>query len=316
MTTATAAPTDRRRRMLRRMAMACLVLVVLVVALSAFMRHRGAGLGCEDWPACYGQGSRDTRAGEAVVPGDDVAMARRAHRVIATLALVLAVAMAIGSIAVRPVLRREGLLAIGLLALGLGLAVLGVATPGSRMPAVTLGNLLGGFAMLALCARMASVAGAAPDRRCDPVLARTAGLVAILLVLQVALGALVSATHAGLACRSIAECFELAGSGGWDPAAFDPWRIPEPGTAGTARAAASVQLAHRAGAIITAAAVLALGLLAWLRHERLKAVALGGLLFAALALGAVIGDGGLPLPAVLLHNLAAAGLLAVALRFH
>ncbi len=298
------------------MAQACLVLVVLIVVLSAFMRHRGAGLGCEGWPDCYAQGLGEARAGEAAAVGDDVALARLVHRMAASLALVLVVAMALGSFATRPVLRREGGLAIGLLILALGLAALGVATPGSRVPAVTLGNLLGGFAMLALCARMIMVAGAAPGRRRDATLARVAGLVAMLLVLQAALGALVSATHAGLACRAMAECLELAGSGGWGLAAFDPWRVPEPGTADAARAAASVQLAHRVGGLATATAVLVLGLLAWRGQERRSALALAGLLLGVVALGIVIGDGALPLPAVLLHNLAAAGLLAVALRLH
>lgn len=310
--TAAIAATDRRRLVLRRLAQVCLVLLVLVVVLSAFMRHRGTGLGCENWPACYGQDLRDAQAGKAVPVYDDVALARRAHRLVATGVLVLVIAMVLGSIAMRPVLRREGVLAAGLFILVLGLAALGVATPGSRVPAVTLGNLLGGFAMVALCARLARVAGEAPGRPRDVVLARSAGFAGILLVGQIALGALVSAAHAGLDCRAIAECLEQAG-GAWNLAAFDPWRVSEPG-AGDPSAGAAIQLAHRVGAVLAAVAVLVLGLLAWDRDERRSALALAGLLLAVLALGIVIGDGSLPLPAVLLHNLAAAGLLATVLR--
>ena len=38
--------------------------------------------------------------------------------------------------------------------LALALATLGIATPGARLPAVAMGNLLGGFVMLALCWRL------------------------------------------------------------------------------------------------------------------------------------------------------------------
>ena len=53
-----------------------------------------------------------------------------------------------------------GVLVAALLVLALGLAGLGIVTPGSRLPAVAMGNLLGGFAMLAICARLAAVLGA------------------------------------------------------------------------------------------------------------------------------------------------------------
>jgi cytochrome c oxidase assembly protein subunit 15 len=314
MITATAA-TDHRRKILRRMAQSCLLLVVLIVVLSAFVRHRGVGLGCEDWPVCYGQDLRLTQAGETVAVGDDVALARQAHRAVASMTLILVIAMALVSFTTRPALRREGGLALSLLALALGLAALGVVTPGSRIPAVTLGNLLGGFAMLALCARMITVTGE-PDRPRDIALARMASLVAILLILQIALGALVSATHAGLSCRSLAECMELTASGGWSFAGLDPWRVALPGSTDVASglAGAPVQLAHRVGGLVAAAAVLTLGLLAWRRGRRRSALGLAGLLLGVAVLGAFIGDGNLPLPAVLLHNLGAASLLAMVLR--
>lgn len=310
MSTAIAAATDHRRRMLRRMAQVCLGLVVLIVVLSAFMRHHGAGVGCADWPACYGQAANALQASGPTPAGDGVALARLGHRVAASLALVLILVMLFGCLATRPILRREGRLAAALLVLALGLAALGVVSAGTPLPAVVLGNLLGGFLMLALCARMVVVAGDPQGRPSDPLLARMAGLVAILLVGQFALGALVSATWSAPACSSFGDCLDLAGRSGWDPAAFDPLRVPVPGDA----AGATVQLAHRVGAIVAAAGALVLGVLAWRRGRRGEALALAGFLLAVLALGALIGGGALSMPAVLLHNLGAAGVLATVLR--
>jgi len=280
-----------RRRLLRRMAQAGLLLTVLIVVLSAYVRHRGAGLG----------------GGAVAASGEDILLARVIHRVVATVMLVLVIAMSFSSLA-RPSMRREAGLAVGLLALALGLAVLGVLTPGARLPAVALGNLLGGFVMLALCAQLVAVTGELRPR--DAVLRRCAILAAILLVLEVALGALVSATHAGLTCRSLAECTALAARGGWDFSSLNPWQLPATGTAGAA-AGAAVQWAHRIGALAASAAVLVLGLLTWQSGRRRTAMVLAGLLLAVIVPGLVIGAGELPLPVVLLHNLASAGLLAV-----
>lgn len=301
---------DERRRLLRRMAQAGLLLTVLIVVLSAYVRHRGVGLGCEDWPACYGQDLSLVQQGQAVATDGDVLLARVVHRVVATVMLVLVIAMVFSSLA-RPRLRREGTLASSLLALALALAVLGVVTPGSRLPAVALGNLLGGFAMLALCARLVAVTGEPRPR--DVLLMRMAILVAILLVLEIVLGALVSAVHAGLSCRSVAECTALTANGGWNFSGLNPWQLPPPGDIGMVSAAsgAPVQLAHRIGGLVATAAVLVLGLFAWQRGQRRGALALIGLLLAVTTLGFVIGEGDLPLPAVLLHNLGSAGLLAM-----
>jgi cytochrome c oxidase assembly protein subunit 15 len=77
--------------------------------------------------------------------------------------------MAMATLATRPVLKRAGALSVSLLLLALALAALGIATPGTRLPAVAMGNLLGGFVMLALCWRL--VASTRP-----PTTAATAGL--------------------------------------------------------------------------------------------------------------------------------------------
>ncbi len=252
------------------MASACLLLLVAVTCLSAYLRHGAGGLGCAPWPACFGQGER-VAAGPVVIDGQALTAARTAHRITATLALLLLMALVFTSVGRRPRLRREGALSSALLALALLLALLGVFTPGSRLPAVAIGNLLGGFVMVALAARLVR----APTHRG---LGTLAIAVALLLLAQVVTGAFVSASRAGLACTDIRECLDQARAGGWDWAALNPWR--EPGFAvGTPYAeGALAQLLHRLGGLLVAPAVAGLAMIAMWRGRRREAFVLGALL--------------------------------------
>lgn len=146
----------RRLNLVRRMAWLCAALMLATIALSAFMRLSSNGLGCADWPACYGQSARE--AAEALVSGQiqagaggstAVAVARVLHRIVASVVLILVITLTLATLATKPRLPREGPLSMALLLLALGLAALGVVTAGATLPAVTVGNLMGGFVMLA-----------------------------------------------------------------------------------------------------------------------------------------------------------------------
>jgi cytochrome c oxidase assembly protein subunit 15 len=293
-------------RLFARLAWPCLLLLVAVTCLSAYLRHSAAGVGCEPWPACFGQGER-IAASPMLIAGQALTAARIAHRVTATLSLLLLIAMVFISVLRRPRLQREGTLSSALLALALLLALLGVFTPGSRLPAVAIGNLLGGLLMVAIAARLA---GAPAPRVIGAI-----GIAAALLLLgQVLSGALVSVSRAGLACTDIRECLDQASAGGWDWASLNPWR--ESGfAAGTPYVdGALAQLLHRFGALLVAPAVAGLAMIALARGRRREGLGLLALLAFEVALGLVIGSTGLPLSPVLLHNLVAALLLAVTLR--
>jgi cytochrome c oxidase assembly protein subunit 15 len=208
-----------------------------------------------------------------------------------------------------PPLRREGFMALGLLSLALLLAVLGRWSSGTRVPAVAMGNLLGGVAMVALCARL-SLAG-----RLDP----TPGLrlwiaPALLLLLgQVALGGLTSASYASLSCSSWSDCLAAADQVAWG--ALDPWREPvlrQLSALGPAvnPDGALVQTLHRGMALLLAVSLSGLALAAWRRGRAKLALLLMLLLAAQIALGLALSQGSLPLSLALLHNLLAACLLA------
>jgi cytochrome c oxidase assembly protein subunit 15 len=52
-------------RWMRRLAIAGVLLCFIVVVLGAYVRLTAAGLGCPDWPGCYGELTPGGAAGSA-----------------------------------------------------------------------------------------------------------------------------------------------------------------------------------------------------------------------------------------------------------
>lgn len=309
--------TQHRRASLRRLALWCAGLLLLVTSLSAFIRLSQAGLGCEPWPLCYGSALRAAQGRNAQPAEDSIAVtaARSAHRVIATVALAGVATMVALCFVGRPRLPREGMLALALLALVLGLAVLGLWTRGSRVPALALGNLLGGFLMFALCWRLAAPPQPAVARG-RPARTALALAAALLLLAQIALGALTSASYAGLSCSDWLDCLRSSQAGGWHWEMLDPWREPvfDVQAGAVNRAGAVAQSVHRAGALLCVLVLVPLA--AWgargpCRRESWQLLAL---LALQLALGVLMVSTGLALPWALAHNVVACLMLAVAVR--
>lgn len=309
--------TQHRRASLRRLALWCTALLLLVTSLSAFIRLSQAGLGCEPWPACYGSALRAAR-GLAAIPvqeGIAVTAARLAHRVFATAALAGVIAMVALCFAGRPRLPREGVLALVLLVLVLGLAVLGLWTHGSRVPAVVLGNLLGGFMMFALCWRLA--APPAPARaEGRPAWTALALVAALVLLIQIALGALTSASFAGLSCSGVLDCLRSAQDGGWQWTMLDPWREPvfDAHAQVINPEGAVTQWSHRFGALLSVLVLVPLAAWGVRGPSRRESWQLLALLALQLALGVLMVATGLPLALALAHNVVACLMLAVVVR--
>lgn len=295
----------RAVRRLSRMAWLCAALVLAITLLSAWLRLAKSGLGCADWPGCYGELWRAT-AGTvpaAVEASKTVLAVRLAHRVLAVAALVLIVIMLATAWPPRRHGGRAAFEAAALLGVTLALALLGALGAQSLLPAVALGNLLGGFAMLALSLRLASG---------RPIDAGTGARVWLwaafgLVLLETALGGLASASGSLLACDGLSDCWAEAQDGpAWS--ALNPWHAPALG------GGAGVQWAHRLGSWLV---LLLAAPLAWrLRpHDRRGAAAVLACLLLQAALGPLMASAGYPMALVLAHNVLAAFTLALLARW-
>ena len=302
------AQAERRSAFVRRLALGCAALVLAVTSLSAFIRLSKAGLSCADWPQCYAQGLRELQQGRPAEAGEDAATAaaRLVHRVVASAALLLVIAILAACLTARPVPWPQVHVGLALLALALFLAILGRWSGAARVPAVAMGNLLGGFAMLALSWRLAWRGEVTASRAL-----RAAAWGAVsLLTAQIALGGLLSASFAATSCPpGLADCIVAARE--VPLAALDPWREPLPAAVPPVNPdGALVQAAHRLCGIAVVLVVGGLGVAA-LRGGRRGA---GGLLLVELALvlglGVTMSESRPTLALALAHNVGAALLLA------
>ena len=192
---------EHRLQATRRLAWICALLMLLVTSISAGLRLEQPRPECSDWPVCRSLPVADAGPVSAAPSGLAVplTLARSAHRITATLALLTSVALVLVALARRPRDWGAGGLSLALLGLALGLAALGIVTPGSRATAVLLGNLLGGLLMLSLAWRLTrrfaprALASSGPGPAYWPLVA------ALLWTVQAALGAVSGAGDSFLA---------------------------------------------------------------------------------------------------------------------
>lgn len=313
----TASPAAASLRPLQPMAWLCAVLVLAIIILSAYIRLSDTGTGCSPWPQCQDLPAADAtgmgqgHAGSPVPAAADLKAARTAHRLIASTTLLLVLAMVAISwrpgYAAGPYRTRVA----GLLGIVLFLAILGVLAGSSQLPAVILGNQIGGFLLLACSVHLAtSLSSAQPGTR--PVPDRWLLPAAALLLVQLAIGGMVSAGHAGLSCPAFGSC-DL-GSGSLQ--AFRIWEMPASNLSPTHAGGAWVHLLHRVYGLGLMLVLLFLAWRGWRRQNRLWAVALAALAVSQVLLGLGLILLKLPLPGVLAHNLFAALMLALLMQAH
>ena len=305
---------DSRITLLQRMALLCALLVITIVGISAFIRLSSAGLGCSPWPHCYGQTLRDEPHGiartTATQASTSINVARFAHRFLAVLLLPFMLVLVLGGFTMQPKRWNGRWVSLLALALVLFLAVLGRWTAGARVPAVMLGNLLGGFLLFALCWRMAAIGR---PRSVEHLLSRNARVwscvaVAILLS-QIVLGGLVSSSFAGLSCPDFTGCI-IPTPVQWET--LNPLREPhfDPGILPVNADGALVHTLHRWAAAAAALAVIATAIALLRCGRRPAGLALLVLVGTQFALGLLLIHNGLPLAMAVAHNVVAALLLA------
>ncbi|MBZ9613687.1 COX15/CtaA family protein [Rheinheimera maricola] len=297
-----------------------------VILLGAYTRLTDAGLGCPDWPGCYGflkvpVQDHHVAAAQQAFPERPLephkAWNEMVHRYFAgSLGLLIATIFFVA------LFNRQSpkLLPCVLLALVVFQAALGMWTVTlNLLPLVVMGHLLGGFTLLSLLA--VHWLRLHPQYRVqEPKLLSLkpfAALSIIVLVAQIALGGWTAANYAALACIELPVC-----EAGWLQRmdineAFDLHLGHDDYEYGvmSAEARQTVHVFHRFGAIITLLILATFLLQLWRRAtnsviKRLT-LAAGSLLLLQFSLGVLNVALHLPLANAVAHNFVAANLLMV-----
>ena len=312
----------------RRLVFVSIILALIVVSLGAYTRLTHAGLGCPDWPGCYGfidvpATSAQILVAEQAFPERPVEPAKAwnemIHRYFAgTLGLFIAL------IAFLSIKRRKFggpiFLPLALLAIVIFQAALGMWTVTMKlMPIIVMGHLLGGLTTLCLLfllyLRLKPYRIPSGDRAIKKY--SSYGLLGVvILTAQIALGGWTSSNYAALVCTELPIC-----QPGWSERlsfddAFDlvpPERETYEFGHLDHNERLTIHVMHRFGAIVTALylAWLALVIFRQAQSQFFKKTALGlaGVLVCQLGLGVSNIWFSLPLAVAVSHNVVAACLM-------
>lgn len=263
-----AAPAQR----LRALTLLTLFLTFDLVLFGAFTRLTDSGLGCPDWPGCYGSASpfgaqQEISAAEAEMPTGPVthrkAWIEMVHRYLATGVGVLITVMAIASWLLRRQVALSPWWATVTLVWVCVQGAFGALTVTWKLyPAIVTAHLLGGLILVALLTAQAQVFRGRSLRLAGGVHG-LAWAVFALVWLQVALGGWVSTNYAVLACSGFPSC-----NGNWWPAmdfehGFTVMRELGAGKDGGHLPFAALVAIHYTHRLAAYAVFAAIGLLAW-----------------------------------------------------
>ena len=317
-------------RTIQKLATTAAVITFCVIVLGAWVRLSHAGLGCPDWPGCYGQLTWPEAASE--IENANQAFPERpyesskawremVHRYLAG-ALMLLI-FAIGWISWRdPQAKRQvKIISALLVVLIIFQALLGMWTVTLKLkPSIVMAHLLGGLTSFSLILWLIF-----SNRR--PMMdkpniqirkMRPAIITAIaILATQIALGGWTSANYAALACPDVPMC-----TGQWWPDAnfkegFVLWReigVDYEGGLLDQRSRVAIHLTHRIGAVVTLLVLISLAF----RLLKIPRLRMGGqvlmvLVLTQFTLGVLNVVLYLPLSNAVAHNAGAALLLATLL---
>ena len=285
----------------RRLALIAVILAFIVVVMGAYVRLSDAGLGCPDWPFCYG---KPVPAEIADTHALAKAWKEMGHRYLAGTLGLLIVALAI--LAWRT--RRAAALATSIVAVVIVQATLGAWTVTMLLkPAIVTAHLIGGMTTLALLAWLALSQWPHVQAAEMRALRSVAGFALAAVAMQIVLGGWVSANYAALACPELPRC-----PGRMDFAnAFHVVRELGQTADGQLLTLDALRAIHWAHRLFANAALLIVIFAAWRawRFERRLAIVVAALVLAQFSLGIANVALGLPLPLAAAHNAGAALLL-------
>ena len=311
----------------RRLSLFAALLALCVVVLGAYVRLSDAGLGCPDWPGCYGtltvpQSEAAIKNAQAIFPHSTIetgkAWKEMAHRYLAgTLGMIVLAVCAFGWRS-KQYLKVSPLLPSTLLLIIAFQAALGMWTVTMLLkPAIVSAHLIGGMTTLALLTWITHRHWSAISKpsAITPALKLAIRGALIVLLAQVFLGGWTSTNYAALACTDFPTCH-----GVWVPEmdfkdAFHLVReLGQSANGGnlTLSALTTIQWVHRIGALVTFVYLGSLALML-IRIPALKntALLLVLILIAQVSIGIANLILHLPLVLAVAHNLGAALLVSI-----
>jgi cytochrome c oxidase assembly protein subunit 15 len=313
----------------RRLCLLGTLLALIVIVMGAWVRLSHAGLGCPDWPGCYGhltvgQAVENAEHANAAFPErplePDKALKEMIHRYAASGLGLLILAIAILAWSNRRDPAQPMRLPGFLVALVVFQGLLGMWTVTLLVkPFIVTAHLAGGLTTMALLWWLALRVDRTTRPPGERGLRRLAMVGLMVLALQIMLGGWVSTNYAALACPDFPTCQRSF----WPEMdfgdAFVLWRglgIDYEGGVLDHPARVAIHFVHRLWAVVTA---LVLGVLAWraIRTGQSRAVRAAGAALAALlvlqwTIGPVMVLKALPLALATAHN-GVAALLVLAL---
>jgi len=312
----------------RRLCLLATAVALCVIVLGAWVRLSHAGLGCPDWPGCYGhltvgEAIENAAHANAAYPDRpleaDKAIKEMVHRYFASglglLILAIAVLAWMNRRDPAQPMRLPGIL----VALVVFQGLLGMWTVTLLVkPLIVTAHLVGGLTTMSLLWWLALRVDRTTRPPGEQGLRRLAVLGLAVLAVQIMLGGWVSTNYSALACPDFPTCQRSF----WPQMdfrdAFILWRglgIDYEGGVLDHPARVAIHFVHRIGAVVTA---LMLGFLAWratrtgqTRAVRVAGGALAALLCVQWTIGPVMVLKALPLPLATAHN-AVAALLVLA----
>lgn len=311
----------------RRLVTVTAVTTLILIMLGAYVRLSDAGLGCPDWPGCYGnlmphQSATEIRGAEAIQPGGPVSMAKAwkemGHRYLAMIVGALIAAIMFAAWRNRRVWAQPIVLPTVIAAAVIFQAALGAWTVTLLLkPAIVTSHLIGGITILALLMWLL-VRQPMNGKWADAIMASSglnsfAVFALVIVTAQVVLGGWVSTNYAALACADLPTCHgQLVPEMDFANAfhVIRPLGVGPDGSLLTLEALTAIHWAHRVGAIVVSVVLISFALSLMKVPSGKKAAAmLLGLLAAQVLLGLSNVWFSLPLPVAVGHNGVAAMLV-------
>lgn len=300
-----------------------LIFALLVIALGAYTRLTDAGLGCPDWPGCYGfntvpSSEDEIRVAQQAFPDQPIeavkAWNEMIHRYLAGLLGLIILAIFLTSIHQK----RQFPLSFSIALLVIFQAFLGMLTVTLNLqPLIVMGHLLGGFAILSLLTLLRlRLANTSINSNQHKIKVSSIYLLAVpVLVIQIALGGWTSANYAAIVCNEFPICNGdwLANYSLWDALQLPPSAESYQYGVFDTLTRMNIHISHRLWAAITFGYLCFIAISIFYRTQSHHIKKLSAVLLVVLIIQVLLGISNvylqLPLLVAVAHNLVAALLL-------